>query len=248
MSDKGKLHEQGFNYALAAVLRMCYPGWDAEGCIRAERAIGGKRVDISVDIPDMPRVAIECAYGGDGGKDAAARIADESIPIDTAISVSIPPAFQAMTEQKAKAALDAGAEIGYKVLQRSGYRFPQSGYLRGEVRDLAASMQVASVSKDNVEKVADEVVGCINRAAATLIKGLPEADIADISESVSQRSTLTGMRTISVLWLDALLVQNMIRRANLTIAKLPLYTETVRPQSLVEELAQNPADQLGLYF
>lgn len=235
MSDKDGLHEQGFNYALAAALRKCFPKWSTDGYISAERTGGGKRVDISVDIPNMPPVAIECAYGGDDGKDAAARIADESIPLDTAISVNIPFAFQAMTEQKAKAALDAGAEIGYKVLQRSGYRFPQSGYLRGKVRDLAAFMQVASVSKDNVEKVADEVVGRINRAAATLTKGLPETDIADISESVSQRSTLTGMRTISVLWLDALLVQGTIRRANKKITKLPLHTETVLPQSLVRE-------------
>ena len=31
MSDKGKLHEQGFNYALAAALRKCFPAWSPEG-------------------------------------------------------------------------------------------------------------------------------------------------------------------------------------------------------------------------
>ncbi|MDD9858343.1 MAG: hypothetical protein OXU96_09900, partial [Gammaproteobacteria bacterium] len=238
MSGKGKLHEQGFNYALAASLRKCFPAWSADGCISAERAGAGdrgKRVDISIDIPDMPRVAIECAYGGDDGKDAADRIADEDIRLDTAISVSIPLAFQAMTVQEAEAALDAGAPIGYAVLQRGGYRFPRPGYLAGGVRDLAAFMQVASVSRDSVEKIADEVVGRINRAAATLAAGISDADIADLSARMSQRSALTGMRTVAVLWLDALLVQNMIRRANPAIARLPLHTETVRPQSLVKE-------------
>ncbi|MDD9799219.1 MAG: hypothetical protein OXU29_01955 [Gammaproteobacteria bacterium] len=239
MSNKGNLHEQGFNYALAAALRKCFPAWSTDGYISAERAgagdYGGRRIDISVDIPDMPRVAVECAYGGDDGKDAANRIADEGIRLDTAISVNIPPAFQGMTEQQAETALDAGAQIGYAVLQRGGYRFPRPGYITGGVRDLAAFMQVASVSKDSVEEVADEVVGRINRAAATLAAGLPATDIADISARMSQRSTLTGMRTIAVLWLDALLVQNMIRRANPAIAKLPLHTETVRPQSLVKE-------------
>ena len=238
MSDKGKLHEQGFNYALAAALRKCFPAWSTDGYISAERAGAGdrrKRVDISVDIPDMPRVAIECAYGGDDGKDAADRIADAGVRLDTAISVNIPPVFQGMTEQQAETALDAGAQIGYAVLQRGGYRFPLPGYLTGGVRDLAAFIQVASVSKDSVEEVADEVVGCINRAASTLAAGISDADIADISARMSQRSTLTGMRTVAVLWLDALLVQNMIRRANPAVAKLPLHTETVRPQSLVKE-------------
>ena len=236
MSSKGKLHEQGFNYALAASLRKCFPAWGTDGYIRAERAgdRSGKRIDISVDIPDMPPVVIECAYGGDDGKDAASRIAD-SEGLDTAISVNIPPSFQAMGDQEVEVALDDGAEIGYAVLQRGGYRFPQPGYLNGSVRDLAAFMQVASVSKDSVEQVADDVVGRINRAAATLSEGLPESDIAEISESISQRSILTGMRTIAVLWLDALLVQNMIRCVNPAIAKLPLHTETVHPQSLVKE-------------
>ncbi len=86
MSDKGRLHEQGFNYALAAALRKCFPKWNKEGYISAERTGGGKRVDI-------------------------------------AIAVRVPAAYQAMDEDGAHATLDAGAPIGYAVLQRSGYRF-----------------------------------------------------------------------------------------------------------------------------
>lgn len=236
MSSKGRLHEQGFNYALAASLRKCSPVWGTDGYINAERVgdSSGKRIDISIDIPDMPPVAIECAYGGDDGRDAASRI-DDSGSFDTAISVNIPPSFQAMARREVEVALDGGAEIGYAVLQRGGYRFPEPGYLNGSVRDLAAFMQVASVSKDSVEQIADEVVGRINRAAAMLAKGLSEVDTAEISASMSQRSILTGVRTTAVLWLDALLVQNMIRHANPTIAKLPLHTEPVRPQALVKE-------------
>lgn len=234
--DQGKLHEQGFNYALAAALRKRFPGWDAPGCIVAERAGGaaGKRIDISVDIPDMPAVAIECAFGGDGGKDATARLVDKDLHFDTAIAVSIPERFRAMSEDGARAALEAGADIGYAVFQR-GYRFPQSGYLTGGARDLAAFVQVAAVAKDRVEQVADEVVGRINRAAAALTDGLPPRAIDDISDRMSQRAHLPGMRVVAVLWLDALLVQNIICRVNPEVAELPSADGLLRPRSVAQE-------------
>jgi len=234
MSDKGKLHEQGFNYALAAALRGRFPGWDAPGCIVAERAGAGKRIDISVDIPDMPAVAIECAFGGDDGKDASARLVDKDLHFDTAIAVSIPERFRAMDEDGARAALEAGADIGYAVFQR-GYRFPQSGYLTGSARDLAAFVQVAAVAKDRVEQVADEVVGRINRAAAALTDGLPPRAIDDISDRMSQRAHLPGMRVVAVLWLDALLVQNIICRVNPEVAELPSADGLLRPHSVAQE-------------
>ena len=223
---------------LAASLRKCFPVWSDEEYINAERTgdtYGGKRIDVAVDIPDMPPVAIECAYGGDDGMDATNRIGDENLPFDSAISVSIPDKFKKMSDQEAQDALDGGAEIGYFVLQRGGYRFPESGYLTGNVNDLAEFMAVASVSKDSVEEVADKVAGRINAAASTLANHLSESDIDDIAAKMSQRSKLTGMRTIAVLWLDALLVQNMIRRANPGVAKLPSYNEPVRPQRLAKE-------------
>lgn len=234
--DQGKLHEQGFNYALAAALRKRFPGWDAPGCIVAERAgaAAGKRIDISVDIPDMPPVAIECAFGGDGGKDATARLVDKDLHFDTAIAVSIPERFRAMSEDGARAALEAGADIGYAVFQR-GYRFPQSGYLTGGVRDLAAFVQVAAVAKDRVEQVADEVVGRINRAAAALTDGLPPRAIDDISDRMSQRAHLPGMRVVAVLWLDALLVQNIICRVNPEVAELPSADGLLLPRSVAQE-------------
>ena len=234
MSDKGKLHEQGFNYALAAVLRRCFPGWDTPGHIVAERAGGAKRIDISVDMPDMPAVAIECAFGGDGGKDATARLVDEKLRFDTAIAVSIPDAFRALDEESARAELAAGAPIGYAVFQRR-YRFPQAGYLTGSARDLAAFMQVAAVSKERVEEVADEVVGRINRAAAVLTKGLPPRAINDISDRMSQRAHLPGMRVVAVLWLDALLVQDIISQVNPEVAELPSTDGILLPSSVARE-------------
>ena len=222
MSPKGKLHEQGFNYALAKALRTCNPEWN-ETTVIAERTGARKRFDIEIDTDNMPKVVIECAFEGDGGMDAKARLDNSELKIETAISIDIPKAFESMAEETAAQKLIDGAEIGYAVLQQKDFRFPEQGYLSGNVRDLAAFIQVASVSKDSVERVADEVVELIRGAGGNLHAHLSDTARNKIVQLMSQRSYLNGTQTAAVLWLDAMLVQSKIHKSgDVDINQLPL--------------------------
>lgn len=238
-SPKGLLHEQGFNYQLGQVLREANARWkEDDSYVAVERRKGIrrslKRPDIKIDDPRAPAVAIECAYEGDNDKDALARIEDGSF--STAIAVSVPKNFERMSENEALKELRNGTPIGYAVLQRDTnkqiFRFPQSGYIAGTARDLAAMIPMASLPKTDVEEVADEVAECIDTAANALADGLSKQDCERIAKEVFQRTKLTAFRTVQVLWLDALLTQMHLRKQDHDFEGLPV--GNTRPLQLAE--------------
>ena len=238
-SPKGLLHEQGFNYQLGQALRDANARWrEDDAYVAVERRKGIrkslKRPDIQIDDPRAPAVAIECAYGGDNDKDALARVEDGSF--GTAIAVNVPKSFEGMSENQACDKLRDGATVGYAVLQRDPdeqiFRFPQSGYIAGTARDLAAMIPMASLAKTDVENVADEVAECIDTAANALASGLSEQDCKRIAKEVFQRTKLTAFRTVQVLWLDALLTQMHLRKQGHNFGRLPI--GNTRPIELAE--------------
>ena len=184
-----------------------------------------ERPDIRIDDRRAPRVAIECAFGGDNDRDALARLGPDG-EFDTAIAVNIPRSFEAMTEQEATKALKGGATVGYAVLQH-GFRFPTSGFIEGTPQDLAAIIPFASVTKERVEAVADEVAKRIDSAADALADGMASNDWEQIAQTVYQRSVLTGFRTVMILWFDAMLVQSHLRASGQPFDELPLPQELI---------------------
>ena len=212
---KGKLHEQGFNYALAEALRQVRARWrESPNFVICERsgAIWGeaKRPDILIDDHKMSKVVVECAYGGDNDKDAIERL-DQGICL-TAVAVSIPPEFRRLDVKGAERQLCKGALFDYALLQHESdgelIRFPKSGYTKGSVRGLASLIQAASAPKSRVEQVADEVAELIGRAVEALSHGLPEQDVTNIIAKMHQRTILSAFRTVMTLWLDAMLVHS----------------------------------------
>ena len=236
MATIGKLHEHTYNVMLGEALRDANARWrENPSCIAVERSAAmrgsAKRPDILVDDALMPKVAIECAFGGDGDKDATARLQDGEI--ETAVAVDVPESFAKMDENQIRSALADGAELGYAVLQR-GFRFPSSGYIKGTANDLAAIVPVASVTKKRVETLAADVAALIDEAAAALEVGMSPRDCESVAEAVYQRSALTGFRTVLILWFDAMLVQAHLRtRGQEDIDELPLPSE-VAPSELGE--------------
>lgn len=231
--DSSLLHEQGFNYKLAEALAYINANWrENPAFIKAERpgAISSskKRADIIVDDPKIPRVVIECAYGGDGDKDADDKL--RTGDFHTAIAISIPDEFRHMSESEALDALTKGTVLDYAV-NRIDFRFPSRGYIRGSVQDLATMILAVALPKHDIEIVADEVADYVNRAAEELARGLSEDDCREISETVYQRTNLSTFRTVMILWMDAMLVQRQLRKQGVGVDILP--TSNIR----VEELA-----------
>ena len=115
--------------------------------------------------------------------------------------------------------------------QTAPYRFPDSGYIEGSVRDLADLIPASSASKARVEQVADEVAGLIDEAAEKLQAELSKSDCEDIARKVYQRTPLTAFRTVLVLWLDAMLVQSHLRtQVGNEIDELPM--SDIKPSQL----------------
>lgn len=222
--DRSLLHEQGFNYKLAEALAYINANWrENPAFIKAERpgaiASSKQRADIIVDDPKIPRVVIECAYGGDGDKDADYKL--RTGDFHTAISLSIPDAFRYMSEEEAKQELLRGAEFEYAV-KRTNFRFPSKGYIKGTTKDLATMILSVAVPKNDIESVATEVAEFVDRAAEELKRGLSETDCRAIAKSVYQKTNLSAFRTVMILWLDAMLVQRQLRKKGVEVGILPM--------------------------
>ena len=235
---KGKLHEQGFNYALAEALRQVRARWrenpsfvicERKGTFRGEAI----RPDIQINDSIMSKVVVECAFGGDNDKDAKERIKQGYC--STAITVAIPTEFEQLDVKAAEHKLCKGALFEYALLQhdRDGelFRFPETGYTKGSARGLAALIQAASAPKSRVEQVADEVAELIDKAVEALSLGLPERDITKIIAKMHQRTILTAFRTVMTLWLDAMLVHSHLYTHEAVTEPLG---EDMRPSNLIE--------------
>ena len=213
-------HEHTFNVLLAEAFRARVADWNREGMVRPEERRGGRRPDILIDENGrtMRPLIIESAYGGDGDRDTRDRLNQEEFShVDTAIALAIPERFRRMSDTETRAALrQPDCRLKYAALQREGdglVRFPAGGYCTGDVSDLAAFARLSSASRNTIEHAADRAAACIARAAAILRDRLPAPDIKAIGEITRQRQDENAaLRTVALLWLDAMLVQAHLRQ------------------------------------
>lgn len=211
----GGTDEHIFNGFLGEALAATNARWraDPDNTVLIERNKDGRRIDIEIDDPRFRRVAIETAYGGDKDADAIKRLNNDP-DIDTAIAVAIPVEIKGMGHTEARRAVLKGEPpLEYAVVQKD-YRFPRNGYIKGTVKDLAAIIPVAAVTRERLATLADKVAKRIDRARQVLEHGIPPHLAKKLIADVYQRSTLTGFRTILVLWLDAMLVQAHLHSAD----------------------------------
>ena len=216
----GNLHESSFNLLLAKALGKADPRHrDGDDGFQPER-VGQRKGGMRPDIRVSSDAVIECAYGGDGDKDALVRL---DAGFETAFAVAVPTAFKHMSEEDAAAALERGSPLlEYAVLQ-DGFRFPFAGYLKGEVRQFAEFVRAASVPMKRVEAAASEVLCAIEKGKRLLEGGLSAGVVAEVGRQVRQDASEQAIRTVLLLWLDAMLVQEHLARAdNLGIPLLPL--------------------------
>ena len=212
------MHEHSFNLRLAEALRKVAADWRLDGTVKAEESRGGRRPDIMIDERrrTMRPVIIECAFGGDNDADALARLGQpEFDEVDTMIAVAIPEEFRDMGDERAADALhNRKCPLGYAALQRDGnghFRFPSEGYCEGNVADLAAFVRSASASSSTIEHAAFQAANLLGQAAGILEKGLGQTDIDEVAGRMRQRTPLDALRTVTLLWLDAMLVQSHLR-------------------------------------
>ncbi|MDE2780791.1 MAG: hypothetical protein OXI91_14115 [Chloroflexota bacterium] len=131
----------------------------------------GLQLDNLITAPGRAPVVVEAEYEalGTAEGDAAGRLGlpviGETHPIEAAIALRYPDSVR--FADNLRPAL-AGARLSYAVLYQDGSRFPESGWLRGGVSDLADLIRLVSVPQKAVDAAADALQQGIERAADIL--------------------------------------------------------------------------------
>ena len=208
-------HEQEFNHLLAKALRSANPSWRLSLKVEESRMLNesaANRVDILITRNDAPPVAIETSYQrGDADTDAVQRLGfhykETMMEIKTAIAVELDKSCRNLTR------IDKRRIFKYAVHQKMSNgtrRFPAAGFLRGTYLDLARLAATTPVPKEDMVRVAADVVSLVKAAANLLRDAIPASQLESISRTMYQRSALSGLRTTVLLWLNAMLVQRML--------------------------------------
>lgn len=220
-----------FNSALGYALERSSARWQRESVeikVEETQVLAGpgskaKQPDILICDPLSPPIVIETSFSGsDADKDALARLGERAVcapePIHTAISVAIDDQFRKLKRDEIVNALVGGAGLSYAVFQQTSdlveiphiRRWPTSGFISGTVYDLSRLLPAASLPKETIEAVADEVASRINDAADLLEAALTGGQQSEVAIRVQQRTPLKGLRTTMVLWLNAMLTQQRL--------------------------------------
>ena len=250
MSARGHVREEVFNIALGEALRSATPSpvqVERTGVLSgAENS--GKRPDILIVDRRAPPSVIECSYdAADADKDARARLGnfvkDGHREIKTSVSLHIPSWFQSTDAKKED--LIAGANIRFAIYQKTEAaprRWPDKGFVEGDVWSLATLLSAASLPKEDIERVADKVANLVDEAADVL-DTLPETTKQDIDSCINRGSVLTSLKTTMVLWLNALLTQQRLHWQDVpeippldfTCITPPRHTEQVAVWRLIQK-------------
>ena len=215
----GNEHEQNFTKPLGEALQVVMPALEKQtentGVLSGKHS--GKRPDILILDHRIPPIAIECSYDkADADKDALKRLCAVAKSgrrmIHTCIAIHVPSKFkdrEAMREDFLR-----GVKFGFAVYHKKDKdseprRWPEEGFIKGNVREFATLISAVSLPKEDIEEVADYVAELVEDSAHRL-DALPETIKEKIDKRINRGSVMTSLKTTMVLWLNALLTQQRL--------------------------------------
>ncbi len=217
----GKTGEQTFNQKFAEALREAHSSWQPKECIIVERhgLIHGTNLkpDLIINDPKYPPLNIETSFH--------ARDADQDVkkylgkltkvsphPIHTSVAIHIPDSFRKTDDSDICRSLLSGVEVRYAVHRdhNHGRRWPKKGLITGTVHDVKTLLLSLAIPDERISEVGQEVANLVDDTANILASRLSQKDQDLLSSRLLQRSPLNGLRTMMVLWLNALLVQRKL--------------------------------------
>ena len=167
--------EDAFNRALGGLLHPLLRSFE----VRSENinvfrgSASTKRPDVLLTAPGRSPVAIECEFraGVNVEREAKARLGQEVEgqvrPVEAAIAVAYPPQIRTVRDAEILNAVEQ-AELQYAVHYIGNVRFPQQGWMRGSVPDLAEMVSLISVPQQSVQKSIEALTHGIEVAATHL--------------------------------------------------------------------------------
>lgn len=179
--------EEQLNGRIARIIRCLTRdlGWDvreeARGVLIEEKL---RKPDIVISRADAPPVIIENEYapGSTLEQDCLNRLGRTLEPgegggggkVSVVFALRSPSSLRDCANgDEAYTLLSEGVDLEFAVYrgkQKSHSRFPKSGFLRGDVRDLVNFIKPASIPEDIVSKAADTLTHGANVAAAILVR------------------------------------------------------------------------------
>ena len=162
-------HEQTVNVALGEVLNGLRRGWTVKPERTGNVLAGGGRPDVLVEEASGWPVVIEAELSShaDADKDAVERLGrvvqSTGLPIETSIALVYPPELHTLDGADLRKAIRNTGSLEYalftRVIDRAPERLPASGWLKGNVRDLAVLVQRATAPPQRVDALAQRLPG-----------------------------------------------------------------------------------------
>lgn len=211
------MQETAINQMLGNALKKVNRKWnDSNVKIEETQMLAeytSKRPDIIIIPPEGSPVIIETSFDKkDADQDAINRLGmryqKTMEEIKTALSVHLDSKYRTMSKITAN---DIFQYAVYQKLPNDKFRrFPEVGFIKGNFVEMAALVESTYVTKEEMEKVAQRVSDLVNAAANKLQDAVSEKQLAKISKILYQRSSIAGLQTTALLWLNALLVQRTL--------------------------------------
>ena len=243
-----KVLEPTVNAALAEVLQGLRPkSWR----VRAEEtgAVQGsaERPDILVEDAAGWPVAVEAEWPPAAGVEEEAqnrlyrRLSEGGLFIETAIALIYPLELDGKSGQALRDAILATEDLRYALYthreNEPAERLPGSGWLRGNVRDLAMLLHRAAAPAGRVDALAEELERGVEQAADLFTKSNPygESGGAALAEVLGQPDDPEGQtrRMAMTIIANAIIFQEAMASANFSVAPVPSASDeasTVRPR------------------
>ena len=176
-------HEQTINVALGEVLHGLRRGWTVKSERTGHVLEGGGRPDVLVEEASGWPVVIEAELSShaDADKDAVERLGrvvrTTGLPIETAIALVYPAELHTLDGSKLREAIRQTESFEYALfthlISRPPERLPASGWIKGNVRDLAVLVQRATAPPPRVDALAKRLEDGIGWAADRFTKSNP---------------------------------------------------------------------------
>lgn len=212
-------HEQTINVALGEVLDGLRRSWTVKSERTGNVLEGGGRPDVLVEEASGWPVVIEADLSNyaSADKDAVERLSRvvqlTGLPIETAIALVYPPELHTLDGPNLREAIRKTESFEYALftylINRPPERLPASGWLKGNVRDLAVLVQRATAPPPRVDALAQRLENGIEWAADRFTKSNPYGSQrgdqvatilgqSDDSEGQTRRMAMTVVTTALV--------------------------------------------------
>lgn len=216
------IRETSFNTKLADVLRSKHPRWRENGMVQAEAGgilPGSQTPDIFINL--ITPLVIECEFAPantveeDAKKRLGVKTSSKQV-IEQAIALRVPEEIKGVGETRLEGAIrGAGFEYCLLAIEEEGApikRWPEEGWLKGGVDDLAALIEHAGITERLIRESLETLEGAVFAAGARLVDGVrgkPDV-LANIAKLLCQSDGLQTTRMAMAILSNAITFHRML--------------------------------------